>query len=64
MLYIEVCYFFFAEPPSLTARPQRKIFADLDRNIDIPCQATGNTVHTFLSLEHAPTGKLDTGRCA
>ncbi|XP_038568876.1 protein sidekick-1-like isoform X2 [Micropterus salmoides] len=29
------------EPPSLTAQPKRKIFADLDRNIDIPCMATG-----------------------
>ncbi|XP_075890891.1 protein sidekick-1-like isoform X2 [Nelusetta ayraudi] len=29
------------EPPSLTAKPPRKISADLDRNIDIPCQATG-----------------------
>ncbi|XP_045904091.1 protein sidekick-1-like isoform X2 [Micropterus dolomieu] len=29
------------EPPSLTAQPKRKIFADLDRNVDIPCMATG-----------------------
>uniref|UniRef100_A0A3Q3VZI8 Uncharacterized protein n=1 Tax=Mola mola TaxID=94237 RepID=A0A3Q3VZI8_MOLML len=29
------------EPPSLTAQPQRKIFAELDRNVDIPCLATG-----------------------
>ncbi|KAE8300407.1 Protein sidekick-1 [Larimichthys crocea] len=29
------------EPPSLTAQPKRKIFADLDRNVDIPCLATG-----------------------
>lgn len=33
--------FFSAEPPSLTAQPKRKIFADLDRNVDIPCLATG-----------------------
>ncbi|XP_074485750.1 protein sidekick-1-like isoform X2 [Sebastes fasciatus] len=29
------------EPPSLTAQPKRKILADLDRNVDIPCLATG-----------------------
>ncbi|KAK5865788.1 hypothetical protein PBY51_020030 [Eleginops maclovinus] len=29
------------EPPSLTAQPKRKIIADLDRNVDIPCVATG-----------------------
>uniref|UniRef100_A0A8D0CST5 Sidekick cell adhesion molecule 1 n=1 Tax=Sander lucioperca TaxID=283035 RepID=A0A8D0CST5_SANLU len=29
------------EPPSLTAKPKRKIHADLDRNVDIPCLATG-----------------------
>ncbi|XP_036967883.1 protein sidekick-1-like isoform X4 [Acanthopagrus latus] len=29
------------EPPSLTAQPTRKIFAELDRNVDIPCLATG-----------------------
>ncbi|XP_070712624.1 protein sidekick-1-like [Pempheris klunzingeri] len=29
------------EPPSLTAQPKRKIFADLDRNVDIPCLTTG-----------------------
>uniref|UniRef100_A0A4W6FWB0 Sidekick cell adhesion molecule 1 n=1 Tax=Lates calcarifer TaxID=8187 RepID=A0A4W6FWB0_LATCA len=29
------------EPPSLTAQPKRKIFAELDRNVDIPCLATG-----------------------
>uniref|UniRef100_A0A665U8J9 Sidekick cell adhesion molecule 1a n=1 Tax=Echeneis naucrates TaxID=173247 RepID=A0A665U8J9_ECHNA len=32
---------FSAEPPSLTAQPRRKIFAELDRNVDIPCLATG-----------------------
>jgi len=30
-----------AELPSLTAQPKRKILADLDRNVDIPCLATG-----------------------
>lgn len=39
--------FLSAEPPSLTAKPPRKISADLDRNIDIPCQATGNALHTL-----------------
>ncbi|XP_054865945.1 protein sidekick-1 isoform X3 [Amphiprion ocellaris] len=29
------------EPPTLTAQPKRKTFADLDRNVDIPCLATG-----------------------
>nr|XP_043884140.1 protein sidekick-1-like [Solea senegalensis] len=29
------------EPPSLTAQPKRKIFAELDRSVDIPCLATG-----------------------
>ncbi|CAJ1053978.1 protein sidekick-1-like isoform X2 [Xyrichtys novacula] len=29
------------EPPSLTAQPKRRIVADLDRNVDIPCQAIG-----------------------
>nr|XP_046227677.1 protein sidekick-1-like isoform X2 [Scatophagus argus] len=29
------------EPPSLTAQPKRTIFADLDKNVDIPCLATG-----------------------
>ncbi|XP_029948858.1 protein sidekick-1-like isoform X2 [Salarias fasciatus] len=29
------------EPPTLTAQPKRKISADLDRNVDIPCLATG-----------------------
>ncbi|XP_073323462.1 protein sidekick-1 [Pagrus major] len=29
------------EPPSLTAQPTRRIFAELDRNVDIPCLATG-----------------------
>lgn len=39
--------FFSAEPPSLTAQPTRKIFAELDRNVDIPCLATG-TLHIYL----------------
>lgn len=42
-----VLTFFSAEPPSLTAQPTRKIFAELDRNVDIPCLATG-TLHTYL----------------
>ncbi|XP_054635300.1 protein sidekick-1 isoform X2 [Dunckerocampus dactyliophorus] len=29
------------EPPSLSAQPPSKIFAELDRNVDIPCLATG-----------------------
>uniref|UniRef100_A0AAQ4PT27 Sidekick cell adhesion molecule 1a n=1 Tax=Gasterosteus aculeatus aculeatus TaxID=481459 RepID=A0AAQ4PT27_GASAC len=29
------------ELPSLTAQPKRKILADLDRNVEIPCTATG-----------------------
>ncbi|XP_028264625.1 protein sidekick-1-like [Parambassis ranga] len=29
------------EPPALTVQPKRKISADLDRNVEIPCQATG-----------------------
>ncbi|KAM9314722.1 protein sidekick-1 [Pholidichthys leucotaenia] len=29
------------EPPSLTSQPKRRIFAELDRNVDIPCLATG-----------------------
>uniref|UniRef100_A0A8C7XTG8 Sidekick cell adhesion molecule 1a n=1 Tax=Oryzias sinensis TaxID=183150 RepID=A0A8C7XTG8_9TELE len=29
------------EPPFLTVQPKRKIFADLDKNVDIPCQASG-----------------------
>ncbi|XP_041641485.1 protein sidekick-1 [Cheilinus undulatus] len=29
------------EPPSLTTQPKRKIIADIDRNVEIPCQATG-----------------------
>ncbi|XP_038141195.1 protein sidekick-1-like isoform X2 [Cyprinodon tularosa] len=28
-------------PPSLTVQPKKKIFADLDRNVEIPCQASG-----------------------
>lgn len=49
-LYVDICFFFCflsAEPPFLTAQPPRKISADLDRNIDIPCQATGNALHTL-----------------
>ncbi|XP_060911472.1 protein sidekick-1-like isoform X1 [Labrus mixtus] len=29
------------DPPFLTAQPKRKIIADLDRNVDIPCLAAG-----------------------
>uniref|UniRef100_A0A7N6C2C5 Sidekick cell adhesion molecule 1a n=1 Tax=Anabas testudineus TaxID=64144 RepID=A0A7N6C2C5_ANATE len=29
------------EPPSLTTQPKPEIFAELDRNVDIPCLATG-----------------------
>ncbi|XP_037546465.1 protein sidekick-1 [Nematolebias whitei] len=29
------------EPPSLTVLPKKKVFADLDRNVEIPCQASG-----------------------
>ncbi|CAF98159.1 unnamed protein product, partial [Tetraodon nigroviridis] len=29
------------EPPSLRIQPQRETFAELDRTVDIPCQATG-----------------------
>ncbi|KAF6736385.1 Protein sidekick-1, partial [Oryzias melastigma] len=29
------------EPPLLTVQPKSKIFADLDKNVDIPCQASG-----------------------
>ncbi|XP_034045142.1 protein sidekick-1-like isoform X2 [Thalassophryne amazonica] len=29
------------EPPSISVEPKSKIFAELDRNIDIPCLATG-----------------------
>uniref|UniRef100_A0A1A7YF48 Sidekick cell adhesion molecule 1 n=1 Tax=Iconisemion striatum TaxID=60296 RepID=A0A1A7YF48_9TELE len=29
------------EPPALTVQPKEKIFADVDRNVDIPCQASG-----------------------
>lgn len=39
-----VCIFVSAEPPALTIQPKRKISADLDRNVDIPCQATGASV--------------------
>lgn len=48
-LYVDICNLCFlsAEAPSLTAQPPRKISADLDRNIDIPCQATGNALHTL-----------------
>lgn len=48
-------YIFSAEPPSLTAQPQRKIFAELDRNVDIPCLATGTRrmcVLLYTYLEH------------
>lgn len=41
MLYVLCLNIFSAEPPSLTAQPQRKIFAELDRNVDIPCLAKG-----------------------
>ncbi|XP_027874470.1 protein sidekick-1-like isoform X1 [Xiphophorus couchianus] len=34
-------YLTVMEPPSLTVQPKRKIFADLDRNIEIPCKASG-----------------------
>ncbi|XP_061535889.1 protein sidekick-1 isoform X1 [Phycodurus eques] len=34
-------YLTVIEPPSLSAQPERKIFAQLDRNVDIPCLATG-----------------------
>lgn len=34
-------FFFFAEPPSLTAQPKSKIFGELDRNAEIPCLAAG-----------------------
>lgn len=30
-----------AEPPSLSIQPRRETFAELDRNVDIPCLATG-----------------------
>uniref|UniRef100_A0A3Q2YF35 Sidekick cell adhesion molecule 1 n=1 Tax=Hippocampus comes TaxID=109280 RepID=A0A3Q2YF35_HIPCM len=29
------------EPPSLTAQPQWKIYAQIDKNVEIPCLATG-----------------------
>ncbi|XP_078800475.1 protein sidekick-1 isoform X2 [Oryzias latipes] len=29
------------EPPFLAVQPKGKIFADLDKNVDIPCQASG-----------------------
>uniref|UniRef100_A0A8D3CLS2 Protein sidekick-1-like n=1 Tax=Scophthalmus maximus TaxID=52904 RepID=A0A8D3CLS2_SCOMX len=29
------------EPPSLTAQPKRRVLAELDRSVDIPCLATG-----------------------
>ncbi|KAM6940425.1 protein sidekick-1-like [Xenentodon cancila] len=29
------------EPPTLKVQPKRKIFADLNKNVDIPCQASG-----------------------
>uniref|UniRef100_A0A3Q2E7L1 Sidekick cell adhesion molecule 1b n=1 Tax=Cyprinodon variegatus TaxID=28743 RepID=A0A3Q2E7L1_CYPVA len=34
-------YLTVMEPPSLTVQPKKKIFADLDRNVEIPCQASG-----------------------
>uniref|UniRef100_A0A674PFT0 Sidekick cell adhesion molecule 1 n=1 Tax=Takifugu rubripes TaxID=31033 RepID=A0A674PFT0_TAKRU len=34
-------YLTVIEPPTLSVQPQRKIFAELDRNVDIPCLATG-----------------------
>ncbi|XP_017262335.1 protein sidekick-1 isoform X1 [Kryptolebias marmoratus] len=29
------------EPPSLTVQPKKKVLADIDRNVEIPCQASG-----------------------
>lgn len=46
-LLVDICVFFLTEPPALTAQPPTKISADLDRNIDIPCQAAGNALHTL-----------------
>lgn len=69
-LYVDVCYLCFlpAEAPSLTAQPPRKISADLDRNIDIPCQATGNALHTLFFFFFKPltcpvwtVGSMDLG---
>ncbi|TNM85271.1 hypothetical protein fugu_007542, partial [Takifugu bimaculatus] len=34
-------YLTVIEPPTLSVQPQREIFAELDRNVDIPCLATG-----------------------
>ncbi|MEQ2257926.1 Protein sidekick-1 [Xenotaenia resolanae] len=34
-------YLTVMEPPSMTVQPKEKIFADLDRNVEIPCQASG-----------------------
>lgn len=33
--------FVVAEPPSLGVQPPRETFAELDRNVDVPCLATG-----------------------
>lgn len=40
-LFCFVIPFLSAEPPLLTVQPKSKIFADLDKNVDIPCQASG-----------------------
>lgn len=42
----------FADPPSLTAQPKRKIFAELDRNVDIPCLATGTLSMCVCDCKH------------
>ncbi|XP_061684994.1 protein sidekick-1 isoform X2 [Syngnathoides biaculeatus] len=34
-------YLAVIEPPSLSNQPERKIFGQLDKNVDIPCMATG-----------------------
>ncbi|XP_014911399.1 protein sidekick-1-like, partial [Poecilia latipinna] len=34
-------YLTVVEPPSLTVQPKRKIVAEIDRNIEIPCKASG-----------------------
>lgn len=53
--------FFVAEPPSLSVQPPRETFAELDRNVDVPCLATGTPL---ISVFTAGEGVISrTGSC-
>lgn len=37
------CFFFSAEPPQFVKEPEKHITAEMEKVVDIPCQARGET---------------------